>query len=87
MKIPKDGLYRFFLESDDGSRLYIGDTLLVDNDGLHGPAERSAEIALAAGMQPITVTMFESTGGQALSVSLSGPGLKKQPMPPAMLFH
>src|SRR5262249_19768710 len=33
--IDKPGTYRFSLESDDGSRLYIDDPLLINNDGLH----------------------------------------------------
>ncbi len=35
IKIPKDGTYTFFLESDDGSRLLIDGKIVVDNGGLH----------------------------------------------------
>lgn len=87
VQVPADGVYRFYVESDDGSRLYVGDTLLVENDGLHGPQERSAEIALAAGLHPLTVCMFECTGGQALEVSISGPGMKKRSLPAEMLYR
>ncbi|TFG98850.1 MAG: hypothetical protein E4H13_09450, partial [Calditrichales bacterium] len=34
IQIPQEGLYTFYLESNDGSRLYIGEELLVNNDGL-----------------------------------------------------
>lgn len=30
------GRYTFWLLSDDGSKLYIDDTLVIDNDGIHG---------------------------------------------------
>ncbi len=76
--VPRDGVYTFHVSSDDGSRLYIGDELVVDNDGLHGAEERSGQIALAAGAQPITVTFFERTGSDLLEVSWSGPGMEKQ---------
>ena len=35
IKIPKDGSYRFFLVSDDGSKLYIDGKEVVDHDGIH----------------------------------------------------
>jgi alpha-L-fucosidase len=84
---PRAGVYRFFTSSDDGSRLYIGDQLVVDNDGLHGTAEKSGVIALDAGAHPITVTFFERTGGDGLEVSWSGPRIDKQRIPKANLFR
>src|SRR5687767_12762074 len=39
IKIPEADVYNFYLSSDDGSRLYIGEKLLVDNNGLHGMVE------------------------------------------------
>jgi alpha-L-fucosidase len=78
INVPEEGLYRFFTDSDDGSQLFIGDTLVVDNDGLHSLAEASGEIALSAGYHPLTITFFECTGSEALKVSVSGPGIEKQ---------
>jgi cytochrome c551/c552 len=40
INIPRDGSYTFYTDSDDGSRLFIGDKLLVENDTIHGPTER-----------------------------------------------
>lgn len=84
--VPADGVYRFFVMSDDGSRLWIGDKLVVDNDGPHSPAEKSGEIALAAGLQPITVAMFQAGGGRLLEVSWEGPHIRKQRIPAASLL-
>ena len=81
--VPTDGTYTFYTTSDDGSRLFIGDQLVVDNDGLHGPQERSGTIGLRAGTHALTVTFFERDGGQALGVSYAGPGLSKQTLPAA----
>jgi hypothetical protein len=33
---PQDGVWTLGTTSDDGSKLYVGDKLVVDNDGLHG---------------------------------------------------
>jgi len=41
---PADGLDTFHTTSDDGSRLWIGDTLVVDNDGAHAAQTRSGRI-------------------------------------------
>lgn len=85
--VPSDGNYTFFTKSDDGSKLYIGTTEVVNNDGLHGELEKSGTIGLKAGKHAITVTMFEKTGGEILVVSYSGPGITKQVVPSAVLFR
>ncbi len=79
--VPKDGLYRFTTNSDDGSRLWIADELVVDNDGLHSAAEKSGVIALAAGLHQFTCGMFEKTGGQELQVFYEGPGIERKEIP------
>jgi len=86
IEVPADGLYTFYTNSDDGSRLYIGDDLIVDNDGLHPPVESNGLIRLAAGKHPITVMFFQQAGGVALEVSYEGPGFDKQVIPPEVLF-
>lgn len=86
IRITQTNTYTFYTESDDGSRLYIGDTLVVDNDGLHGMREVSGDITLAAGTWPITVTFFEKTGGQGLIVRYSSESLGKQTIPDSVLL-
>mgnify|MGYP002786896427 CR=1 FL=1 len=87
INVPTDGDYTFFTSSDDGSKLFIGTTQVVDNDGLHGIQERSGVIGLKAGRHAISVTFFENGGGQDLSVSYSGPGITKQVIPASALFR
>ncbi len=85
--VPAEGLYQFFLASDDGSRLYIGDELVVDNDGLHGPTEANGRMILEKGAHPILVDFFQRSGGVDFEVSFSGPGIEKQPVPAEILFQ
>jgi hexosaminidase len=68
LRVPDDALYEFALTSDDGSRLDIGDRIVVDNDGFHGDEERTGMIALRAGLHPISVRYFQATGGASLSL-------------------
>lgn len=87
VKVSKAGPCRFFVRSDDGSRLWIGDELVVDNDGLHSSLEKSGVIALEAGLHPIRVAMFERTGGDELVVSWEAPGLPKQMISTSVLWR
>ncbi len=86
IKIAEPGTYTFYTESDDGSRLWIGDTLVVDNDGLHSMHEASGSITLAAGTWPITVTFFEKGGDAGLIVRYSSSRIAKQTIPDSILL-
>ena len=86
VEVPSDGLYFFYTNSDDASRLYIGDQLVVNNDGLHAARERSGQIRLKAGLQPITVTFYQDTMDTLLEVFYEGPSLEKREIPAEALF-
>jgi alpha-L-fucosidase len=87
IKIPADGIYTFYISSDDGSKLLIDDKVLVDNDGMHGIVEKSNEIPLAKGYHRIKVLFFERSGGDALQVQWKGPGFSEQIIPGSVLFR
>jgi alpha-L-fucosidase len=86
IKVTEDGIYTFYTASDDGSKLYIGDKLIVDNDGLHGVIEKSGVIALEEGYHPLRITFFEKTGGEDLKVYMKRPGTNKQLLPDSILY-
>lgn len=81
LEIPQTGWYRLSIESDDGSRLYVGDDLVVDNDGLHGMVEGSAVVALVAGKHPVRAEFFENGGGAGLIVRYQGASISTRPVP------
>ncbi len=81
IRVTRAGRYTFYTKSDDGSRLYVGDKLVVNNDGLHGMSEKSGQIELIAGAHPLIVTYFDNGGGDGLAVKWSGPGLRKKKIP------
>lgn len=85
--VPKDGLYDFFIGSDDGSDFRIADTLLIDNDGLHGMGDVEGGIGLKAGTHQIQVRMFQKKGDEGLRLLVDGPGVRKQSVPPSWLSH
>lgn len=83
--IPVAGNYKFYIASDDGSRLYLNGAELINNDGLHGMVERSGAASLSAGPHELIVTYFDNGGGDGLRVMWEGPGIKKQPIPTSAL--
>ncbi len=83
----QDGLYIFSTESDDGSRLLIGNTVVVNNDGLHGMVKVSGTIALAAGWHPVRIEVFERGGDAGLIATVSGPSLGEMSLSGVMLSH
>lgn len=86
INIGATGDYTFYLDSDDGSLLYIDNTLVVNNDGLHGAGtEVSGQIHLTAGSHSIRVGFFERTGNEVLTVKYQGPGISKQTIPASIL--
>ena len=87
VRVPAEGVWKFTTNSDGGSRLWIGDALIVDNDGVHGPQNASGLVRLAVGLHPIRIGYCKNGPGQGLRVSWSGPGLDDQEIAPDMFFR
>ncbi len=87
INVPADGLYTFYVNSDDGSRLYINNGIVVSNDGMHGSRELAGNVSLRAGLHRIKLTYFEYDGDQQLDVQWAGPGFSRQPISEAQLYH
>ena len=87
IEIPSNGGYTFYLNSDDGSKLYINDELIVDNDGTHGIQESSGYRYLLEGIHPITVTYFDNGGENELIASYSSLHIPKTQIPVNTLFR
>jgi hypothetical protein len=87
VRIPKTGVYIFSISSDDGSRLIIGDRIVLDNDGVHGVREKSGAIGLEAGFHPIVFQYFQGRGERELKAFVEGGDLPRMEIPGSMLFH
>jgi predicted alpha/beta superfamily hydrolase len=65
----EEGYYDIGLNSDDGSRLFINNELLLDNDGLHAAGSWLAyRVYLNKGYHAIHVDFFEKTGEEVLGL-------------------
>jgi alpha-L-fucosidase len=87
IKVPLDGTYTFKLESANGSVLFLGEKLYVDNDEPHEIKAIERKIELKSGYYPIKVfyTSFRLNG--MLKVSWSGPGFKMKEIEADNLCH
>jgi hypothetical protein len=72
--VSEPGLFYFRLTSDDGSQLYVDDTLVVDNDGYHPPRMALAAARLTAGRHTIRVPYWQAAGPLALVLEVARPG-------------
>lgn len=78
-KARTDGEYRFYIESEKGSQLFIGTNLVVDSKGPHASnVETSGSVWLRAGAHTITLMLFQSHGSSSLKLSVATPGQSRR---------
>jgi hypothetical protein len=72
--ISQPGTYRFELESDDGSILYIDGKRIIRNDGTHPVEREHGKVKLKAGAHSIRVSYFQGPRFHvALILRVAGP--------------
>ncbi len=87
LKITTPGRYRLGLRSDDGSRLWLHDKLLVDNNGNHAAILRTSWADLDAGLHPIRIDFYEDQGNQELEFQWAKDDGPLEPVPQESLVH
>lgn len=87
IKVPKTGVYTFYLEANDGAILYLNGQEIIDNDGGHRAQRLDTKIGLKKGWHPIKVAYFQQGLAKSLIVIWEGPGIKKEEVPASVLFH
>lgn len=80
LSISAAGDYRFFLGSDDGSRLWIDGKQVVDHDGIHPMSFKERRIKLDAGVHTIRIDYFEKGGEEVLALEIEGPDSGRSPI-------
>jgi cytochrome c len=88
LKIDTTATYTFHIWSDDGSKLFIGDKEVINNDGLHGAEYGEASISMTKGYYPFRLEFFQGSGGSFLSFNWKKPGDKDfEVIPSLSIFH
>ena len=74
IKIPKDGVWKFRIDSDTGAALRIHESQVVDDDFAHGtPDSATGTMHLAAGLHPIRLYYRSGAAKPRLSLQWAGP--------------
>lgn len=85
--IPTSGEYGFWLNSDDGSQLWIDGKVVVDNDNTHAPQTKEGKVRLEAGRHAFELLFFQGGGGQELSLEWAASGQKRGAIPSSLFTH
>ena len=73
--IEEQGIYRFLLNSDDGSRLYLDRKPVIENDGVHAPSTCIGAAELKRGVHTIRVSYFQGPRDElSLVLAVARPG-------------
>jgi endoglucanase len=79
--------YTFYTVSDDGVRLWVNGTQVVNNWTDHPATENSGTVALTAGQRyDIRMEFYERSGGAVARLSWSSPTQPKQIIPASQLY-
>ncbi|MFZ1706026.1 MAG: family 16 glycoside hydrolase [Saprospiraceae bacterium] len=88
LKVDTSGTYIIQIWSDDGSRVTLGDKVILDNDGLHGTEYKEITMTLAKGYYAFQVDYFQGLGGKFLSFNWKRPGKKEyEVISPFNIYH
>ncbi len=86
ISVPASGFWTFNAGSDDGLRLFVNGSLVVNDDAAHSFRWRNGSIALQAGDHDIEVLFMERTGSQGLRLQWRAPGTTAYVAVPASAF-
>ncbi|WP_025743788.1 alpha/beta hydrolase-fold protein [Aquimarina pacifica] len=84
------GYHYFFLGSGDGIKMYLGDSLFLDNDGIHSAKKKiSGVMYLEKGYHPIRFEYFQRKNKRKIEVFLYTPNTMEniEKLPFEQLFH
>ncbi|MBK1787639.1 family 16 glycoside hydrolase [Prauserella cavernicola] len=74
LNVETAGRYDFRLTSDDGARLFLGDTEVIDHPGRHGATPKDGFIDLEPGAHPLRIDHFDGDFDQQLTLEWQPPG-------------
>jgi hypothetical protein len=83
--VTAGGDHGFRIESDDGSRVYVDDRQIIDNDGLHGFRGASGSVTLTPGKHHLRVDYFQGPRwGVGLILHVTPPGAQERLFSPSI---
>lgn len=86
IEIQDAGNWTFYLDSDDGSELWINGVSLIQNYGSHGMREISGTLNLEQGFHDFKIEFFQGGGPHGLRFSYEGPNTTKTTIPSSAFY-
>ena len=87
VQAPTTGEYTFYTSTDDGTRLSVNNTQIINSWIDQPETQRTGKISLEAGkLYPIKMEFFENTLVATATLSWSGPSVSKQIIPSTRFF-
>ncbi len=87
IEVPSDDMYTLIVTSDDGSKFWIGDKLMINNDGQHGAIAVACQLPLDAGKHAFTLGYMQGGGPFSLELRWSTPHLPEQIIPVSAYYR
>lgn len=85
--IQETANYTISMLSDDGSKLFIDNELVVNNDGIHWLNEAYGVTKLEKGFHKINISYFDQIGGTTLTCFIQQEGKEKQEISASQLYY
>ena len=85
IEIPFAGTYTFITRSNDGSRIFVNDELVVEDWGAHVARDTAGTIDLEAGAYPIAVEYYQNGGTAEIEVLWQSDLIARQVIPSVVL--
>ncbi len=85
VEAPQTGTWQFSSFSNDGVRLWVDDTQIINNWDQHASERDDGYIPLTAGWYPIRMEYFQQGGTAGVQLLFSGPGQSEVIIPQAHL--
>jgi hypothetical protein len=85
ISVPADATYTFITNSNDGSRIFVNDQLVVDDWGTHGARDAAGDIDLVAGDYSFAVEYMQDGGDATINVSWLSDRIARQVIPSVAL--
>ena len=86
IRIDRSGEYTFFIESDDGSSVFVNNNRIIDNGGSHPTRKRAGKVHLRQAIHHIRINYFQGAGAYHLKVSWVKPGGLETAIPADVLY-
>jgi hexosaminidase len=87
IRVPRTGLYTFFLSPGQGSRMTVAGRPVLDPSTRARTSERAGQVALRRGWHPLEIRVRGEDGVDRLRLEMEGPQRPRTKVPAAWLVH